>query len=177
MAIANQAAIAIQNARLYREVEEWNSQLERLQAIMSKLSRSKSVTSIANIIADELRNLIRYDNCRVLVLQEDTNELVPLAVVSSSQEYPVATLEYLRIAVGQGITGDVAQTGESARSWETLEHDPRAYYIPDTAVVDESMIAVPINFEGRVIGVITLSRLGLNQFSYERSSLAGDLCL
>ncbi|HEX9015650.1 MAG TPA: GAF domain-containing protein [Chloroflexota bacterium] len=164
MAIASQAAIAIQNARLYREVEEWGSQLERLQAIMSKLSRSRSVSSIAGIIADELRNLIRYDNCRVLVLQEDSNELVPLAVVSSSTEYPVDTLESLRISIGQGITGHVAQTGVAAIVGDAAR-DPRAFYIPGTAIVDESMIAAPINFEGRVIGVITLSRLGINSFT------------
>jgi PAS domain S-box-containing protein len=163
-AIANQAAIAIQNARLYTEVEQWSSQLERLQSIMSKLSRSRSVSSIAGIIADELRNLIKYDNCRVLVLQEDTNELVPLAVVSSSHEYPVATLESLRIAMGQGITGYVAETGVPLLVGDAAR-DSRAYYIPGTEVVDESMVAVPINFEGRVIGVITLSRLGLYQFT------------
>lgn len=164
MAIANQAAIAIQNARLYREIEAWNTQLERLQAIMSKLSRSKSVSSIANIIADELRNLIRYDNCRVFVLQEDTNELVPLAVVSSSRDYFVENLDDLRIEVGQGITGYVAATGVPQIVGD-VERDPRAYHVPGTPVIDESMIAAPINFEGRVIGVVTLSRLGLNQFT------------
>ena len=163
-AIASQAAIAIQNARLYTEVQQWSSQMERLQAIMAKLSRSRSVSSIAGIIADELRNLVKYDNCRVLVLQEDTNELVPLAVVSSSQQYPVATLESLRIAMGQGITGHVALTGVPLIIADAAK-DPRAYYIPGTEVVDESMLAVPINFEGRVIGVITLSRLGIHQFT------------
>lgn len=164
MAIANQAAIAIQNARLYREVEEWSSQLERLQAIMSKLSRSKSVSSIANIVADELRNLIRYDNCRVFVLQEDTNELVPLAVVSSSRDYWIEKMEDLKIEVGQGITGWVAAHGKPQIVGD-VERDARAYHVPGTPVLDESMIASPINFEGRVIGVITLSRLGLSQFS------------
>lgn len=163
-AIASQAAIAIQNARLYSEVQRWSSQLEQLQAIMSKLSRSRSVSSIAGIVADELRHLIRYDNCRVLLLREDTNELVPLAVVSSAHEYPVETLEALRIPIGQGITGHVALTGEPLIVGDAAK-DPRAYYIPGTAEVDESMVAAPINFEGRVIGVITLSRLGLNQFS------------
>ncbi|MGI5835432.1 MAG: GAF domain-containing protein [Chloroflexota bacterium] len=164
MAIANQAAIAIQNARLYREVEDWSSQLERLQAIMSKLSRSRSVSSIANIIADELRNLLRYDNCRVFVLQEDTNELVPLAVVSSIRDYWVEKVENLRLEVGQGLTGYVAANGTPLIVGD-VERDPRSYHVPGTPILDESMIAAPINFEGRVIGVITLSRLGLNQFT------------
>ncbi len=170
MAIANQAAIAIQNARLYREVEEWNSQLERLQAIMAKLSRSKSVSSIANIVADELRNLLQYDNCRVFVLQEDTNELVPLAVVSSSRDYWIEKLENLRIEVGHGVTGWVAVHG-TPQIVGDVERDPRAYHVPGTPFLDESMIAAPVNFEGRVIGVITLSRLGLNQFTVDELRL------
>ena len=169
-AIANQAAIAIQNARLYREVEEWNSQLERLQAIMSKLSRSKSVSSIANIVADELRNLLRYDNCSVFVLQEDTRELVPLAVVSSSRDYWIGNVDDLRIALGQGVTGWVASHGVPQIVGD-VERDPRAYHVPGTPVLNESMIAAPVNFEGRVIGVITLSRLGLNQFTVDELRL------
>lgn len=164
MAMANQAAIAIQNARLYREVQEWSDQLQRLQAIMSKLSRSRSVSSIAGIIADELRTLIRYDNCRVWVLQEGTSDLVPLAVVSSSHEYSVEQLEALRIELNQGITGQVASSGTPSNVGD-VERDPRVYHVPGTTALDESMIATPINFEGRVIGVITLSRLGLNQFT------------
>ena len=163
-AIANQAGIAIQNARLYREVEEWSSQLERLQSIMSKLSRSNSVSTIANVIADELQNLLRYDNCRVFVSQEDSSELMPLAALSFSSAYADEKMEELRLEVGQGITGYVAATG-TPQIVGDVERDPRSYHIPGTSILDESMIAAPINFEGRVIGVITLSRLGLNQFS------------
>jgi PAS domain S-box-containing protein len=174
MAIANQAAIAVQNAKLYRQVEEWGGQLERLQAIMSKLSRSRSVSSIASVIADELRNLIRYDTCRVWVMLEDSGELAPLATFSSSHEYVVdsSKLEKLRIELGQGITGYVAATGVPTIVGD-VERDPRSYHVPDTLVLDESMIATPINFEGRVIGVITLSRLGLNQFSEDDLRLLG----
>jgi PAS domain S-box-containing protein len=174
MAIANQAAIAVQNAKLYRQVEEWGGQLERLQAIMSKLSRSRSVSSIASIIADELRNLIRYDTCRVWVVLEDSKELVPLATFSTSHEYSVDSpkLENLRIELGQGITGYVAETGVPTIVGDVERH-PRSYHVPDTLVLDESMIATPINFEGRVIGVITLSRLGLNQFSEDDLRLLG----
>jgi PAS domain S-box-containing protein len=174
MAIANQAAIAVQNAKLYRQVEEWGSQLERLQSIMSKLSRSRSVSSIANVIADELRNLIRYDTCRVWVVMEDSSELAPLATFSSSHEYVVdaAKLENLRIEMGQGITGYVAATGVPTIVGD-VERDPRSYHVPETLVLDESMIATPINFEGRVIGVITLSRLGLSQFSEDDLRLLG----
>ena len=174
MAIANQAAISVQNAKLYRQVEEWSSQLERLQAIMSKLSRSRTVSSIASIITDELRNLIRYDTCRVWALSEDANELVPIATLSSTQEYLVDSqkLENLRIEVGQGITGHVAATGVPTIVGD-VERDSQSYHVPDTMVLDESMIATPINFEGRVIGVITLSRLGLNQFGEDDLRLLG----
>ncbi|HEX2988671.1 MAG TPA: GAF domain-containing protein, partial [Chloroflexota bacterium] len=48
-----------------------------------------------------------------------------------------------------------------------VERDHRAFHVLGTPVLDESMIAAPINFEGRVIGVITLSRLGLGQFSVD----------
>lgn len=164
VAIAGQAAIAVQNARLFREVQEWSNQLQRLQAIMSKLSRSRSVLSIASIVADELRHLIRYDNCTVFMLEEDSNDLVPLAVVSSNPSYSEGELLDVRLPVGQGVTGHVAATGKPQIVGD-VERDPRSYHVPGSPVLDESMIATPIIFEGRVIGVITVWRLGLNRFA------------
>ena len=45
--------------------------------------------------------------------------------------------------------------------------DPRGSTIPGTDDVDESMLVVPMRYDERVTGAITLSKLGLNQFHDE----------
>src|SRR3954452_9047083 len=42
--------------------------------------------------------------------------------------------------------------------------DPRGASIPGTDDVDESMLVVPMRYDDVVVGVITLSKLGLDQF-------------
>src|SRR4029078_8037083 len=42
--------------------------------------------------------------------------------------------------------------------------DPRGASIPGTDDVDESMLVVPMRYDDSVVGVITLSKLGLDQF-------------
>ena len=100
----------------------------------------------------------------MFILEEDSNELVPLAVVSSNPNYSEAELLDVRLPVGQGVTGYVAATGKPQIVGD-VEQDPRSYHVPGSPVLNESMIATPIIFEGRVTGVITVWRLGLNRFT------------
>ena len=80
-------------------------------------------------------------------------------------EFHDETPDQLRIRVGQGITGWVAEHSV-AQNIPDAAHDPRAMTIPGTEEdLDESMLLAPLVFEERVLGVIVLSKLGLRQFS------------
>src|SRR5205814_2061141 len=50
-----------------------------------------------------------------------------------------------------------------------------AQHIPGTPVIDESILAVPMKFDDRVIGTIVLSKLGLNQFDADDLRLLESL--
>jgi diguanylate cyclase (GGDEF)-like protein len=45
------------------------------------------------------------------------------------------------------------------------ERHPKAEHVPGTPVSDESMLAVPVVFEERLIGVIVVVKVGLQQYS------------
>ena len=85
--------------------------LKMLQSLSGKLSRLNDVSQIGLTIADELRLLIDYHNCRVFLREGD--DLVPIAfrgdLLSAA---PGESLELLATRVGRGITGTVAETGE-----------------------------------------------------------------
>ena len=65
--------------------------------------------------------------------------------------------------VGQGITGHVAATGEPLLTGDAAncEYGVR---IPGTDSIEESLLAVPLKYGSRVVGVIVISQLGLDQF-------------
>ena len=135
--------------------------LKMLQTLAGKLNRSTDVHEIGMAIANELRQLIDYHNCRIFV--RDGDELRPIAFQGelTAPDPPVA--EVFRTRVGEGFTGRVVETGESLLldDASTCEF---AIKIEGTAQIEESIIAVPMHYGARVIGVIVVSKLGLNQF-------------
>src|SRR5207344_2347999 len=75
------------------------------------------------------------------------------------------TPEQLRIGVGVGITGWVAANAV-AQYLPDAANDARAETIPGIEdELDESMLLAPMVFDDKVLGVLVLSKLGLDQFS------------
>jgi diguanylate cyclase (GGDEF)-like protein len=135
--------------------------LKMLQSLGGKLNRLNDVREIGNVIATELRSLIDYHNCRVSII--DGDDVVPIAFVGMFTSETQEPLEILACKVGQGITGRVAQTGESLLIGDAANCE-FARILPGTDKIDESQVVVPLTYGTRVVGVIVLSKLGLDQF-------------
>lgn len=140
----------------------WGEQLRSIQKLGTRLGRLTTVGEIGQAICAELRQLIDYHNVRVYRVQGE--DAIPVAWRGELGEYVAEFGEQLRVRVGQGITGWVAEHG-IAEYLPDAAHDPRVETIPDTEPdLDESMILAPMRFDDRIIGVIVLSKLGLDQF-------------
>jgi diguanylate cyclase (GGDEF)-like protein len=147
---------AVPSARDVRSI----AHMKMLQSLGGKLNRLNDVREIGNVIANELRSLIDYHNCRVFAIEGEN--VVPIAFVGTfSRVQP--SLDMLAGKLGHGITGHVALTGESLLVGDAANH-PLGKQVPGTDRIDESQIYVPLRFGTRVIGLIVLSKLGLDQF-------------
>jgi signal transduction protein with GAF and PtsI domain len=136
------------------------AQLNMLHSLAAKLNSLGDVEEIGAAITAELRTIIDYHNCRVYVLQPDGHTLLPVAFSGDiSSEYGTETIDNLASRVGEGITGRVAETGESLLTPDAREVD-FAVVIPGTDDILESMLAVPMLAGNDVSGVIVLSSLG-----------------
>jgi predicted signal transduction protein with EAL and GGDEF domain len=85
------------------------SHLKMLQSLAGKLNRLNDVRRIGETIAEELRLLIDYHNCRVVLREGD--DLRPVAFIGERGETAVATTEAYTVKVGEG-----ARDGWSAAS-------------------------------------------------------------
>jgi diguanylate cyclase (GGDEF)-like protein len=148
-----------------RELESLN-QLKLLGALAGKLNRLSDVGQIANTIVAELRTMIDYHNARVYLLDNDGRTLDPIAFGGHMhlEEYAGQSFDALRCEMGEGITGTAALRGQTlnigdAQACEFAED------VEGTADIEESIVAVPMRFERRTVGVIVLSKLGKNQFT------------
>jgi diguanylate cyclase (GGDEF)-like protein len=141
----------------------WAAQLHSIQQLGARLNRLSSVAEIGQAIATELRQLIDYHNARVYRLVGQ--ELIPVAMQGQVGEYVDETPDQLRVTLGEGITGWVA-ANRIAQNLANAAADPRASTIPGTEDdLDESMLLAPMLFDDQVLGVLVLSKLGLNKFS------------
>jgi diguanylate cyclase (GGDEF)-like protein len=143
--------------------------LKMLQSLSGKLNRLNDVREIGDEIAAELRSLIDYHNCRVFVV--DGEELEPVAFRGEFVVETVALpLELLRIRIGEGITGRCAERGESLLIGDAANCEFGAR-IKGTPSIEESLLAVPLRYGSRVVGVIVVSKLGLEQFDEDDQRL------
>src|SRR4029077_19638216 len=161
---ANQAAVAISNARLYRSVADQAARIRSIQDLSSRLNRLTDVQAIADAIVGEASSLAAYHDIRVYAVDWEPGFCEPVAFTDrllGEGDFH----ERLRVPIGEGsFTGWVAQQGEPLLINDAL-NDERGHTIEGTDDIDESMLVVPMLFEGRAVGVVALSKLGRDQFS------------
>ncbi len=141
----------------------WEDQLRSIQQLGQRLGTLTTVGEIGHAICNELRELVLSHNVRVYRVHGE--DVVAVAWRGEIGEYADEVGEELNVRVGQGITGWVARHGVS-QYLPDAAHDPRAETMPGTDPdLDESMLLAPMRFDDRTIGVIVLSRLGIDQFT------------
>ena len=135
--------------------------LKMLQSLAGKLNRLNDVREIGTAIADELRSLIDYHNCRISIVEGE--DVIPIAFRGVLSASDGAEIQMPRSKVGEGITGRAAREGSAFLIGNALACE-FAVTIPGTDPVEESLLAVPLCYGSRVIGVIVISKLGIDQF-------------
>jgi diguanylate cyclase (GGDEF)-like protein len=131
----------------------------------ARLATVVSVPEICDTIGRAITTLLPYDQCRIYLLEDDGYTLRPVYFSDTNRtEYEGVTAETLAIQVGEGITGWVAETKQGAVVGDTERH-PKGVHIPGTSESNESMLAVPVIFEDRLIGVIVNVKVGINQYT------------
>ena len=135
--------------------------MKMLQSLAGKLNRSNDLEEIAMTIANELRTLMDYVSCVVFV--NNDGMLVPLGARGEFANIIKEQPESFSRPFGEGIVGTAAATGRSLLIPNALECE-YAHQVPGTPEVEESIIAVPMSHSGRVIGVVFVSALGVDQF-------------
>jgi diguanylate cyclase (GGDEF)-like protein/excisionase family DNA binding protein len=164
-AFADQAAVAIQNARLYRSIADQAARMRSIQDLSARLNRLTDVRAIAEAIVAEATALADYHDIRIYRVDWDRRMCDPIAFTREMLgDDPEDAEALLRVAIGEGFTGWVAEHGEPMLINDALDDD-RGKTIDGTDDIPESMLLVPMLYEGRTLGVIVLSQLGFNRFN------------
>ena len=123
------------------------------QELGKALTSSLQLDQVLRTIMEKIDEFLRPDNWSLLLLDEAKQELYfELAVGKASQ-----ALKDVRISLGQGIAGWVAQHGEVVIVPDTSK-DTRFFGKVDekTKMETRSIVAVPVRFRDTCLGVIEL---------------------
>src|ERR1700690_3741265 len=130
-------------------VEE--SHVDLLHEIGNRLATSGGVQDVLTRVVDFATGLVKCDACLVYVLEGDD-----LVLRASKNPHP-EVVDRLKLRVGQGITGWVAEHKEPVAVAEKAALDPRFQFfheLPEDSY--EAFLSVPLMCRGRVVGAINL---------------------
>ncbi len=160
MAFANQAASAIENARLFEEESRRARIIEALAEIANVVATARDTGTAMDEIARRSLELLNARDIAIYLLQDDNTTL---KIVTAKGAYQDTLLSHT-IQVGQGITGHILETGKAEIVNNFLEN-PRRIRVPGTSEEDsetETMMSAPLILREKPIGVINAWRLRAN---------------
>ncbi len=169
-ALASQAAVAIENARLFEQTRAWVSKLEAVQNVSADLHRCETAGELGAETARALRTLLPFDTYRVMLVEDATQDLVTLTQGASRAEVGGPQPGDHRVCKGEGAFGRCASSGEpvlineatvGARSEEAGVVPPR----------EQSILAVPLLHDKALIGVLGVTKRGYKQYSADHVRL------
>lgn len=133
-------------AARYVEVEEENNNLANLYVASYQLHSTLDFNEVLRIVLEIVINLIGAERFAILLIDEKTNELVPVAAEG------IAISDIPKVKIGEGIMGSVAKEGESYFS-ENIHTGGI------TSNNNRPIVCIPLKIKEHVIGVITIYSL------------------
>jgi signal transduction histidine kinase len=160
--VADRAALAIEHARLFEAERAARERIEHVQAVTDAALAHLEVNELLRVLLPRIRDILRADTCAVLLLDEESSELVARAALGIEEEVGV------RIPLGAGFAGRVA-----------LEARPMVIDVDEYPVFNpilrqkhlKSMLGVPLLVRGDSLGVLHVGTLTRRQFTRDEVEL------
>jgi len=156
--VAAQAAVAIENARLYESARLWSRQLESLNEVSEALAGEGDLHQLFDLAASRLRELVE---ARVVMVQRPTADGGWLAVEAASGD-GADRLRDLKIDVHRSKSGRTLARKRSERI-DSLLDDPEVDQTAPRLVDASAALYVPLLVRDEAVGVVVAyDKQGLN---------------
>jgi GAF domain-containing protein/DNA-binding response OmpR family regulator len=148
--LGRQAAIAIQNARLFEAEQQRNAELAIVNSISQAMAQRLDMDGIIRIVGDQVRDIFNAEVTEILMLDESTN------MIDAVYSYYRGYQKFEPFPFGEGNTSRIIRTRQ-----------PVTYHTLDEAIAQgalfqteedktESYMGVPIASGDKVLGVISV---------------------
>jgi len=150
--LATQAALAIENARLFQREQQRRKELEAVQVVVEEINHELNLSTVLRLIHEHALELARGD-CGVIYLWDERGQqLTP----KHWRGYGDWLAEH-RARPGEGVVGAVAarRQGLIVNDFRTSPHATPLWLTRCRFV---AVLAEPLLYRDRLVGVITVSR-------------------
>jgi signal transduction histidine kinase len=158
--LAEQAAVAIENARLYEAGLLTRSRQERLQIVTDIALRHPELQDLLSVLLPRIRELLAADTCYLFLLDEEAQELVVRAGAGNAVE---DVIDRVRVPAGQGVVGRVASQGKPVVIGDVEQATGLHPIVRERGI--KSLCYVPLLIPGQVVGVLHVGSLSPRAFT------------
>jgi signal transduction histidine kinase/CheY-like chemotaxis protein len=156
--LAASVAVAIHNARLYRETRRRASETAALAQLGREVLAMLDLSAILGRIAERAQELLEVETSAVFLAEGDGHGAMLRATVVLGTDAEQIKADTIR--VGSGIIGDLAARA-AAEVINDATSDPRARRIPGTHNEEaERLMVAPLLARERLIGMMAVWRYG-----------------
>jgi len=153
--LSQQAAIAIQNARLFEESQQRAGQMAALNELGREISATLDLSTVLERITAQSRESLFGDSSAVFMVEPNGKTLRAIVADGDIADQVKA----MTTELGTGVVGSIAQNGV-AEVVNNVALDARAVYIPGTPPESEGkkLMAAPLLLQDKVLGVMAVWR-------------------
>ena len=162
---ADRAAIAIEHARLFEAERRARARIENVQAVTDAALAHLDVDALLAVLLPRIRDILSADTCAVLLLDEDTRELVARSAVGIEEEVE----QGVRIPLGRGFAGRIAAYRHPVILDDVDHADVFNPILRQKGI--KSMLGVPLLVRDRAIGVLHVGTLTHRKFDQDDTEL------
>lgn len=159
-AIANQAAMAIANARAYQAEQRRARQLAAISQVSQSVAAILELDTLFADVVQLIHDTFHYDHVAVFTVDAESEQ-----VAFRASTNPMIQTQGLDVSLGEGIIGWVAQFGDPILA-NDVSMEPRFCF---TDILDETRaeLAVPLKVEKRIVGVLDVQSNETDTFGHE----------
>jgi GAF domain-containing protein len=163
-------ALALENARLFRDLEENAAMLKQLIEVGQLVSSSLEADVLMGYALQSLKEVIGAKWCALRLLDEETGELVLKASLGMSKDLQA---EVERVRAEGTILGEVLKTAQP-QLVEDLAKCAPSLRLPYYSKEIRSVAVVPVLVRGKVLGTLKVYSSSPRRWNEEESRLPGD---
>ncbi|HPC42886.1 MAG TPA: SpoIIE family protein phosphatase [Spirochaetota bacterium] len=149
--IANQAAIAINNRRLYDELTNRIEELTALYEVAQSISLAGPDDDVIDNICKSLAKSMKVGRVSIIFFDENEGRLT----IESAFGLPESIVKSCDIDINSSIAGHVFRSGDPMMVSDINREIPSDMVVPGRNYKTDSFISVPIQYKNKTIGVLS----------------------